>query len=105
MQLEYIEKQQDGNLVPALTAATTGILLLVVNIGIYAVNNEKWIAKPSLVADRSGMRMFSYNPRIGILMRRLESGNLYDRGGRLLATSDPNLIVKQKKLLQQAGVG
>ena len=105
VQLEYIQKQQDSNLVPALAVASAGILLLVVNIGIYAFYNEKWIAKPSLVADRSGMRMFSYNPRIGILMRRLESGNLYDRGGRLLATSDPKLVIQQKKLLQQAGVG
>ncbi|MEJ5960978.1 FtsW/RodA/SpoVE family cell cycle protein [Pedobacter immunditicola] len=105
VQLEYIQKQQDSNLVPALAVATAGILLLVVNIGIYALYNDKWIAKPSLVADRSGLRMFSYNPRIGILMRRLESGNLYDRGGRLLATSDPKLVIKQKKLLQQAGVG
>jgi cell division protein FtsW (lipid II flippase) len=105
VQLEYIQKQHDANLVPALVVASIGILLLVVNIGIYALYNEKWIAKPSLVADRSGLRMFSYNPRIGIIMRRLESGNVYDRDGRLLATSDPNLITRQKKLLQQAGVG
>ncbi|WP_432713155.1 FtsW/RodA/SpoVE family cell cycle protein [Pedobacter sp.] len=105
VQLEYLKKQQDSNLVPALAVASIGIMVLVVNIGVYAFFNDAWIAKPALVADRSGMRMFSYNPRIGILMRRLASGNLYDRAGVLLATSDPQLVVKQRKLLAAAGVG
>ncbi len=105
VQLAYMGKQQDANLVPALAVASIGVLILVVNIGSYALFNHQWIAKPSLVADRSGMRMFSYNPRIGILMRRLESGNIYDRGGRLLATSDPQLVKKQRKLLGAAGAG
>jgi cell division protein FtsW (lipid II flippase) len=105
VQLEYMSKQQDTNLVPALAVASIGIILLMVNIGIYALYKNIWIAKPALVADRSGMRMFSYNPRIGILMRKLASGNLYDRDGRLLATSDPQLIIKQRKVLTEAGVG
>ena len=105
VQLEYLSKQQDANLVPALAVASIGIMVLVVNIGVYAFYNDAWIAKPSLVADRSGMRMFSYNPRIAILMRKLESGNLFDRAGRLLATSDPKLVIKQRKLLNEAGVG
>jgi cell division protein FtsW (lipid II flippase) len=105
VQLEYLQKQQDSNLVPALAVASIGILVLVGNIGSYAINKASWIAKPSLVADRSGLRMFSYNPRIGILMRKLESGNVYDRNGRILATSDPELVIKQRKLLSQAGVG
>lgn len=105
VQLQYLSERQDRNLVPALGVASLGIILLVVNIGIYAVTAGKWVAKPSLVADRSGSRMFSYNPRIGILMRKLEAGNLYDRNGRILATSDHQLILKQKKELAAAGVG
>ena len=51
--------------------------------------------KPALVADKSGSRMFSYNPRIAILMNKLETGTIYDRNKRILATSDPELIRKQ----------
>ncbi|MDB5136342.1 MAG: cell cycle protein [Mucilaginibacter sp.] len=104
VQMAFITKQQDRNLVPALMAACVGIVLLTVNVSRYFFDNKKWIIKPSLVADRSGGRMFSYNPRIAILMNKLQAGTLYDRQGLILATSDPNLIRKQQSLFSAAGV-
>jgi cell division protein FtsW (lipid II flippase) len=103
VQMNYISKQQDKNLVPALIAACMGILLLAVSISQYLLNNNKWVVQPALVADRGGARMFSYNPRIAILMNRLQAGNLYDRDGVLLATSKPDLIRKQRAKLAVAG--
>ncbi|MDB5061153.1 MAG: cell cycle protein [Mucilaginibacter sp.] len=103
VQMNYISKQQDKNLVPALIAACMGILLLTVSISRYLFNNKKWVVQPALVADRGGARMFSYNPRIAILMNRLQAGNLYDRDGVLLATSKPDLIRKQRAKLAVAG--
>ncbi|MDB5286101.1 MAG: cell cycle protein [Mucilaginibacter sp.] len=103
VQMNYISKQQDKNLVPALIAACMGILLLTASISRYLLNNKKWIVQPSLVADKGGARMFSYNPRIAILMNRLQAGNLYDRDGVLLATSKPDLIRKQRAKLAVAG--
>lgn len=105
VQMTYITKQQDRNLVPALLMACVGILLLTINVSRYVFNNNKWVVKPSLVADRSGARMFSYNPRISILMNKLQAGTLYDRDGRILATSDPKLVQKQRKLLSASGLG
>ncbi|MDB5000998.1 MAG: cell cycle protein [Mucilaginibacter sp.] len=103
VQMNYISKQQDKNLVPALIAACMGILLLTVSISRYLFNNKKWVVQPALVADRGGARMFSYNPRIAILMNRLQAGNLYDRDGVLLATSKPDMIRKQHAKLAVAG--
>jgi cell division protein FtsW (lipid II flippase) len=103
VQMGYISRQQDKNLVPALIAACMGILLLTVNVSRYLFNNKKWVVQPALVADKSGARMFSYNPRIAILMNRLQAGNLYDRDGVLLATSKPELIRKQRAKLAVAG--
>ena len=103
VQMAFMAKQQDRNLVPALAAAFIGVLLLTVNVGSYLLNNKKWVVQPSLVADRSGARMFSYNPRINILMNKLEAGSLFDRSGRILATSKPGLIKGQKNLLSQSG--
>ncbi len=103
VQMSYVTKQHDKNLVPALAAALIGVLLLTVNVSRYLFNNKKWVVQPSLVADRSGLRMFSYNPRIAILMNRLQAGSLYDRDGRLLATSKPELIKKQEGLLRASG--
>ncbi len=103
VQMNFISKQQDRNLVPALAAAFIGVLLLTVNVGSYLINNSKWVVQPSLVADRSGARMFSYNPRINILMNKLQAGSLYDRTGRILATSKPELIKGQRSKLSAAG--
>lgn len=105
VQMSFITKQQDRNLVPALMMACISVLLLTINVSRYLFDNAKWIVKPSLVADRSGARMFSYNPRITILMNKLQAGTLYDREGRILATSNPQLIQQQRRVLDTSGVG
>lgn len=103
-QIAYISQRQDRNLVPALLAACATIVLLVVNVSGYTFNRKKWIVEPALVADRSGVRMYSYNPRISILMNRLQAGNIYDRNGRLLASSDLSLVKRSKDSLLALGI-
>jgi cell division protein FtsW (lipid II flippase) len=104
VQMQYITKQQDRNLVPALVAACVGLFLLTVNVGKYLVNNEKWVVEPALVAERSGARMFSYNPRIYILINKLEAGSLYDRSGMLLATSKKEKLLAQRDTIATSGI-
>lgn len=104
VQMSYITKQQDKNLVPALLAASIAIVLLAMTVSNYIVHNNKWVVEPALVADKSGNRMFSYNPRIAILMNKLAAGDLYDRNGRILATSKPEHIKKQARLLNASGI-
>lgn len=103
-QMKYITQRQDRNLMPALLAAFASIILLVVNVSGYTFNEKKWITEPALVADRGGSRMYSYNPRINILMKRLQAGNVYDRNGRLLASSDPNLVQQQRDSMIALGI-
>ncbi|HZF63607.1 MAG TPA: FtsW/RodA/SpoVE family cell cycle protein, partial [Chitinophagaceae bacterium] len=79
VQMKYVTKQQDKNLIPALVAACIGVILLSVDVSRYLFNNKRWVVQPALVSDRSGARMFSYNPRISILMNKLQAGNLLDR--------------------------
>ncbi|HEY1872418.1 MAG TPA: FtsW/RodA/SpoVE family cell cycle protein, partial [Chitinophagaceae bacterium] len=98
VQMKYMTRQ-DKNLIPALLAACTGIALLSTSVSKYLFNNAKWIVQPALVADRSGARMFSYNPRINILMNKLQAGNLLDRKGRILATGHQELINTQRDSL------
>ena len=103
-QMKFITTRQDKNLLPALLAACVGIILLAVNVSKYIINNKKWVVEPALVADRSGERMFSYNPRISILMNRLQAGDLLDRKGKLLATSNHEFLMKQKDSLLSLGI-
>ncbi len=104
IQMKYITHRQDKNLMPALLAACVAILLLAINVSGYTFNEKKWIVEPALVADRSGARMYSYNPRINILMSRLQAGNVFDRNGRLLASSDANLVQDQKDSMVALGI-
>lgn len=104
VQMAYVTRQQDKNLIPALIAACIGVVLLTVNVSRYLFNNKKWVVQPALVAERSGARKFSYNPRIAILMNRLQAGSLFDRKGKLLATSNPQTILKQQDSLLAAGL-
>lgn len=103
-QMKFISAQQDKNLIPALLGACMGIVLLGITVSSYLFKNEKWVVQPALVADRSGGRMFSYNPRISILMNRLQAGNLLDRKGLILATSHPEQINAQLDSLKNLGV-
>jgi len=103
-QMKYITQRQDKNLMPALIGACMAIVLLSFNVSAYTFNEKKWITEPALVADRSGTRMYSYNPRINILMKRLQAGNLYDRNGRLLASSDIKTVQQQKDSLIALGI-
>ncbi len=103
-QMKFITMRQDKNLIPALLAACVAIVLLMINVSGYTFQNKKWIVEPALVADRSGARMFSYNPRINILMNRLQAGNVYDRNGKLLASSDSKLLHDQSDSLLSLGI-
>lgn len=103
VQMKYIARQQDRNIMPALLAAIIGVTLLGVNIGQYLFNPSRWVVQPALVADRSGARMFSYNPRIAVLMNRIGAGNLLDRKGRVLATGNPQGFLRQQDSLISAG--
>lgn len=104
VQMKYITERQDKNLIPAMLAACAAIVLLAVNVSAYTFQEKKWLTEPALVADRSGVRMFSYNPRISILMNRLQAGNIYDRNGRLLATSNADLVQSQRDSLTAMGI-
>jgi cell division protein FtsW (lipid II flippase) len=104
VQMKYIAQRQDKNLMPALLAACVAILLLAVNVSGYTFNQKRWIVEPSLVADRSGARIYSYNPRINILMNRLQAGNIFDRNGKLLASSDAKLVQLQKDSMVALGI-
>lgn len=103
-QMKFITRQQDKNLLPALVAACIGIILLGASVSKYLFNNKKWVVEPALVVDKSGARMFSYNPRISILMNKLQAGNLLDRKGMILATSHADQVKNQYDSLLAVGI-
>lgn len=67
-------------------------------------SRDEILVRPAFVAGARGERIAEYNPRIGVLMRRLDSGNIYDRNGLLLATSHHSLTDAERDALVRAGI-
>lgn len=45
------------------------------------------LIRPAEVTNMEGARIIEYNPRIALILRKMNMGNIYDRNGMLLATS------------------
>lgn len=66
----------------------------------------KTLVHPAFVYSREGLPIIEYNPRIALLTKEMWAGNIYDRNGVLLATSDKDKLRDEDvhSLLVKAGV-
>jgi hypothetical protein len=71
---------------------------------VQVLDRKDYLAKPARVVMRNGLPVYSYNPRIDKLMRLLAAGNVYDRRGLILATSETAAIQQNMDSLKQAGL-
>lgn len=68
------------------------------------LTQDSTLVRPALVVNTRGERIVEYNPRIQLLMRNLYAGNIYDRNGILLATSNKNEITDNSAQYKESGV-
>ena len=61
---------------------------------------DTYLVKPAFIISSSGERIVEQNPRINLLLKKLHSGNIYDRNGLLLATSNPDTL-RSKPIIDQ----
>ncbi|MFT3934527.1 MAG: FtsW/RodA/SpoVE family cell cycle protein [Chitinophagaceae bacterium] len=105
VQQAYVQKNYDRVLMTGITFFLTGMLVLAGKLFFVQVaDRSTYIAKPARVVMRNGLPIYSYNPRIDKLMRLLAAGNIYDRKGLAIATSDPSWIEQHLDTLQSAGL-
>lgn len=105
LQHDYLEKHYDPVLATGIAGFLLGALVFVGKAGEVALLNwADYIVKPSRVLSRDGLPVYSYNPRINRLTDALEAGTLYDRAGRVLATSSADTLRRNRPQLQQAGL-
>jgi cell division protein FtsW (lipid II flippase)/cell division protein FtsI/penicillin-binding protein 2 len=111
MQMEYIEKieyheQTDSqgnvtrhalsNLGVAAGAYIVASVAILASLYFYQVwARDIYLIRPVYAVDKQGTRIRDENPRIRQLMRKMQLGNIYDRNGLLLASSDRKLIEAQ----------
>ena len=56
---------------------------------------DTYLIRPAYVTNQQGERVVEYNPRISLLIKNMEAGNIYDRNGTVLATNNKDLIKQQ----------
>lgn len=103
-QIEHI-KAYDNVLVAGL-CSFMAISCCVICVLLYyqKLRQNTYLIKPAAIADSSGKRYFEYNPRISQLLRHLKLGDIYDRNGVVLATTDPAVITEQLDTLSNSGL-
>lgn len=92
--LENIEaKSINKNLFAGLLILFIGCVCVTAINGYYQlIVSGKTQIRPSKTSTNNGLRVLTYNPRITQVVDMLERGNIYDRNGILLATSDKNAL-------------
>lgn len=82
-----------------------GALTIVCTLFKYQIlDKNETIIRPAFITNNEGARIVEYNPRINQILRRIESGNIYDRNGLLLATSSRDSLSSQMDALIKAGL-
>lgn len=77
---------------PISIVTWTFIVMMLFTLGVwqhYALwHRNTTLVRPAYVLNREGLPVIEYNPRIALITSQMWAGNIYDRNGILLATSD-----------------
>ncbi|HRO84162.1 MAG TPA: FtsW/RodA/SpoVE family cell cycle protein [Niabella sp.] len=88
LEMEYVKKNFDNVNAYSLLFFFGVLIVFSGSLIYYQIKSNRYIVKPALVLNRSGEWQYSYNSRIGIMLREIKPGTIYDRNGIVLATSE-----------------
>lgn len=97
LEMEYVKKNFDNVNAYAILFFFGVLIVFTASLIWYQIKSNEYIVKPALVLNRSGEWQYSYNPRIGIMFREIKAGNIYDKNGVLLVTSDKTKLNNRLK--------
>lgn len=86
-QEKEVKKYRTSLTSSCLSYAVVGGLFAMVLSGYMVFNRDKNLVRPGLFTNNAGIRTFVYNPRIQVLIEKLQMETIYDRNGYILATS------------------
>jgi cell division protein FtsW (lipid II flippase) len=70
---------------------------------IQVVKPDQFLVRGALTLQGDGYRRFQYNPRLVDIARGIPRGDILDRNGLILATSDPAQVEKNRAVLERLG--
>jgi len=97
LQAEYFKEKQYHRMVGVGSFAYWGISVVLLGFLFWAqfLNRDSCLIRPAYVTNQQGERVVEYNPRIPLLVKHLDAGNIYDRNGIVLTTNNKDLIQQQ----------
>jgi cell division protein FtsW (lipid II flippase)/cell division protein FtsI/penicillin-binding protein 2 len=102
---EYVQKKYDPVLATGIVFFLTGMVVVAIKLlFVQVIDRDQYLVKQARVVMRNGLPVYSHNPRIDKLMRVLAAGNIYDRNGLVLATSETGTLLQNMDSLQHAGL-
>jgi cell division protein FtsW (lipid II flippase) len=85
----------------ALAAVLAAIVIKAAQVQIFQA--DRFLTRGALTVQGDGYRRFEYNPRLVDIAQGIPRGDIVDRNGVLLATSDPAQIEKNRAVLERLG--
>src|SRR5579863_531405 len=68
------------------------------------LHDREFLARDTKVFEDDGVKRAQHNPRLNSLPHEIQRGNIYDRNGVLLATSDWNELERRRANFEKLGV-
>ncbi|TXH54862.1 MAG: cell cycle protein [Bacteroidia bacterium] len=102
--MEHIKENFDTVNAAAILTFFGAVVVFIGTLFWYQYKSNEYIVQPAMVMNKQGSWQFTYNPRIGIMLKEIQPGNIYDKNGVLLATSDRSQLTKQRNTILGNGV-
>ncbi len=84
--------------------ATAGAVLLGFAARYQVIHDREYLARDTHVFEDDGVKRAQHNPRINSIAREIPRGDIFDRNGVLLATSNWNELVDRRAQYQALGI-
>ncbi len=95
-----------NNSMSLLTYSFLSIILVIGATFFYYqwIDRNNTLIRPVLAKNATGITSLNYNPRISALVGKMRIGNIYDRNGILLATSNKDELKKYTKKYEECNL-
>ena len=84
--------------------AACAFLLMLRATYVEVLHDQELLAKDASVYTQDGVKRPQHNPRLNLLAATIPRGDIYDRNGVLLATSDWDALEKRRSQYQRLGI-